>query len=160
MDIYLLASDIANSDTLKKLKAHDEDCRDRIKGAKLRKGAQGLNLTFEEIKDSVSGYARIVYYKSTNGTTNAANCELEQVIEGEFHKGKIEGYARGISAINGSCSAGFHHAGIPNGKFCYYKSDGTFAQAEGIYEGHRCIQMMQLKTFEQAILTKDNAILA
>ena len=160
MDIYLLTDVIPDEmhltrDNMKRL---SEACIDKYLPAKLRKGTvASQQYSFEDLKQGVTGYARIVYYKSNNGTTDPDHCELEQIVEGEFNQGKIEGYSRGISAINGSCSAGFHHDGIPNGKWCYYKADGTFSQTEGIYEGQRCIQAMEIKTFEQPILKKNTA---
>ena len=111
-------------------------------------------MTFEEIKPYVNGYARIIMYKTVNGVPSVENSEIEQVIEGHFTEGLMSGYCRGISAINGGCSTGYHSAGIPQGKFCTYKLDGTFSQQEGIYEGRKCTQPMKLLTFVEPIAKK------
>lgn len=108
-------------------------------------------LVFDDIKEAINGFARIVYYRSVGGDTRPDAYELDKVVEGEFRNGEMEGYCRAISAVNGSCSAGFHKASKPNGKWSYYKYDGTFSQPEGIYEGTKCTQKLQIKSFEQAI---------
>jgi len=46
-----------------------------------------------------------------------------------------EGYVRGLSAIDGSCSAGLHEADVVNGKFICFKNTGESARPEGFYEG-------------------------
>ena len=154
MDIYLLTEQVTKNDIMKKMKDLDTQTRESYMKNKKPTVTTPVKLTFDEIKESVTGFARIVYYKTTGSTVTADNSEIEQVVEGEFVNGKMEGYARGISAINGSCAVGFHSNGIPNGKWCLYHKDGHFTQREGIYEGKRCVQPIQLKTFEQAILPK------
>ena len=135
MDIYLLTEQVTKNDTMKRMKDLDTQTRETYLKVKKPTVTTPVKLTFDEIKDSVTGFARIVYYKSTGTTITAENCEIEQIVEGEFANGKMEGYARGISAINGSCAVGFHSNGIPNGKWCLYHKDGHFTEREGIYEG-------------------------
>ena len=95
-------------------------------------------LKFEDIKDSLNGYARIIYYKASNGNPTPENNEIESIVEGKFSKGLKDGYCRAISALNGSCAVGYHKEGLPFGKWTSYKSDGTFSQPEGLYEGMKC----------------------
>ena len=138
MDIYLLTESVTDSAVLKKMHKVDEETRDpkKVVGSKTQ-------LTFDEIKASVTGYARIINYKVIVGTSGKPDkYELESVVEGEFKHGEMDGYCRAISAINGCCSAGFHEAGKPNGKWSYYRADGTFGQPEGIYEGTKCTQKL------------------
>lgn len=150
MDIYLLTESCTDTAVQKKIKAHDKEVRDL---ADPKKAAAGLksNLLYDDIKEHVTGYARIIHYKQVSGDHKGSSYELESVVEGQFKNGEMHGYCRAISAINGCCSAGFHKAGKPDGKWCYYRYDGTFGQPEGIYEGTKCTQPLKIKTFEQAI---------
>jgi len=95
-------------------------------------------LKFDEIKESLNGFARMVSYKSTNGSPDPQYCEIESVEEGEFKAGLKNGYCRSMSAIDGSCAAGYHKDGIPHGKWTSYKSNGEFALPQGLYEGSNC----------------------
>lgn len=148
MDIYLLAGSVTDTAVLKKMQKVDEEVRDPKKII----GGKTTNLVLDEIKEFVTGFARIINYKVVPGASGKADeYELESVVEGEFKNGEMDGYCRAISAINGCCSAGFHEAGKPNGKWSYYRADGTFGLPEGIYEGQKCTQKLQIKTFEQAI---------
>lgn len=108
-------------------------------------------IQFEDIKESINGFARIVSYKAINGNPSPENNELESVFEGKFKNGLKEGYCRGISAINGSASAGFHQNGIPHGKWTAYKYNGEFSHPQGLYEGTTCTKNIEIKTFEHAI---------
>lgn len=67
-------------------------------------------------------------------------------------KGLKEGYCRGLSAVDGSCAAGYHKNGIPNGKFCQYKADGDFAIPQGIYEGNQCTAKIEIASFMEKIV--------
>ena len=137
------------------MKQLDERVRNLITKPKSVSTTSNERVVFDSIKEYVTGFARIVYYKSVSGVPTAENAELEMIIEGEFKEGLMNGYCRGMSAINGGCSTGFHVAGLPQGKFCSYKLDGTFAQEEGIYEGKKCTQRMQLRDFDRPILKRD-----
>lgn len=157
MDIYLLTESVFNDkDALLQMQKLDGQTRNP-KGIQKSNNSNVIKLeigNFETIKRFVTGYARIIYYKSVSGIPSPDNSEIEMVVEGEFREGLMDGYCRGISAINGSCSVGYHLAGLPQGKFCSYKLDGTFMQQEGIYEGKKITQAMKIKTFEQPIITK------
>ena len=81
-------------------------------------------MVFDDIKEHLNGYARVVYYKrvvQNTGTITKESFELDKVVEGQFVNGEMNGYCRGISAVNGGCFAGFHKNDVPNGKYCYYK---------------------------------------
>lgn len=95
------------------------------KGAKADEKVKFLK--FNDIKDSVTGYGRIIHYKSNNSNPDPAFNELEMIEEGQFVKGMKDGYCRSISAVSGQCAAGFHKAGVPNGKWVSYSSNGEFS---------------------------------
>ena len=82
---------------------------------------------FEDIKGSLTGYARIISYSSNNQNPESQYCELDSITEGHFVNGLKDGYCRGFSAIDGSCAAGFHKEGVPMGKFTSYKANGEFS---------------------------------
>jgi len=77
-------------------------------------------LKFDDIKEHITGYGRMIYYKSNNSNPDPQFNELEKVDEGHFVKGHKDGYCRSLSAINGQCAAGYHKEGIPNGKWVSY----------------------------------------
>ena len=112
-------------------------------------------MQFDDIKESINGFARIISYKAFNGNPEAENNELESVVEGQFKGGLKEGYCRGISAINGSCSAGFHKAGVPSGKWTAYKSTGEFSHPEGFYDGTTCTKNIGITDFNTACAKKE-----
>lgn len=63
----------------------------------------------------------------------------------------MHGYARGISAIDGSCSAGFHESGVVKGKWTSYKSTGEFAKQDGLYEGRILTNPLEIHNFNTRI---------
>ena len=106
---------------------------------------------FDDIKGSLTGWGRMVNYKSSQGTPGAAFNELESVTEGHFVEGLKDGYCRSISAVSGQCAAGFHAEGIPKGKWVSYKSNGTFSHDQGLYEGSTCTQKIEIASFAEKI---------
>jgi hypothetical protein len=141
MDIFILTESIENQEHIKKLKDADEKYRQSLLDKKVTTVFSNTPkefMKFDDIKDSLNGYARIIYYKASNGNPAPENNEIESLVEGKFTKGLKDGYCRGISALNGSCAVGYHKEGLPFGKWCNYKSDGFFAQPEGLYEGIKC----------------------
>mmetsp|Transcript_6802 Transcript_6802/g.11453 ORF Transcript_6802/g.11453 Transcript_6802/m.11453 type:complete len:162 (-) Transcript_6802:112-597(-) len=157
MDIYILVEscqDMAAVDKIKKL--HEKYTQSLLK----KKKAELKNfkpthdyILLDDIKSCLNGFARIVYYKATNGTPEESlQNELISVEEGQFSEGLKSGYCRLISAIDGSCAAGFHIKGIPNGKWTMYKSNGEFALPQGLYEGSNCTQKIEIANFNDRIL--------
>jgi len=122
-------------------------------------------LKFNDIKDSLNGYARIISYKVNQSkeesqynslTPEAKYCELEYVSEGHFRNGLKNGYCRSISANDGSCAVGFHLDGIPQGKWSSYKPNGQLSRPEGLYEGTTCTQQITIHNYETRILKTGN----
>ena len=60
---------------------------------------------------------------------------LDSMHEGQFKQGAKNGYVRGMSAVDGSCSAGIHVENQIKGKFCSYKASGEMSKQEGFYVG-------------------------
>lgn len=156
-DIFLLTESVENKEHLEKFKKATEDYKNWLKPPK--KGIAKLTgstkdkdfIQFEDIKESINGYARIISYKAINGNPESENNELESVFEGKFKNGLKDGYCRGISAINGSASAGFHKEGIPHGKWTAYKYNGEFSHPEGFYEGTTCTKNIGIMSFNEGI---------
>lgn len=149
-DIYILIESIRNNQHIEALhkatEQHDKPLKPVKKNTKSKSPVKAPavvveitdeDLQFDDIKESLNGWARIISYKSIDGY-KTKNCELESVVEGKFKNGLKEGYCRGISAINGSSCAGFNKQGIPHGKWSAYKPTGEFSHPEGLYEGTSC----------------------
>ena len=157
-DIFILTESIENKEHLEQFKKATEQYQAWLNPPKKGKGLMNVVskdkefLQFEDIKSSLNGFCRIVSYKAINGNPEPENNELESVVEGKFKNGLMEGYCRGISAINGSASAGFHKEGIPHGKWTSYKINGEFSHPEGLYEGTTCTKNIGIKTFNEAIV--------
>jgi hypothetical protein len=64
---------------------------------------------YDEIKDSLVGYARIIKYTNNIGDpkSDSESCEIVCVEEGFYMFGLKNGYCRIISAIDGSCECGW-----------------------------------------------------
>ena len=93
-------------------------------------------LKFEDIKASLCGWARFISYQTTNvGSRDPTYKRIDSIFEGQFDQGLKNGYVRGITAIDGSCSAGMHEKDVVNGKFISFKPTGEIARPEGFYEG-------------------------
>ena len=84
-------------------------------------------LRFDDIRDSLTGYGRMVYYKSNHSNPDPVYNELERMEEGHFYRGLKDGYCRSLSAVNGTAAAGFHVNGNPSGKWCAYRANGEFS---------------------------------
>lgn len=143
MDIHILVESVTNYEHMAVLKKIQEEHNNKNKAKKidLKAAAQPppKPLTFDEIKESLNGFARIVYYKSTTTDPSPLYNQIESMTEGEIKNGLMNGYCRSISAIDGSCAVGFHKDGIPNGKWTCYKANGEFSLPQGLYEGSSCI---------------------
>ena len=164
-DIYILIESIENSKHLQALQkateSHDKKplkplkkdnkSKSPVKDKEVVVDILEEDLMFDDIKESLNGWARIISYKAIDGDADK-KCELESVVEGKFKNGLKEGYCRGISAINGSSCAGFNKQGIPHGKWSAYKPSGEFSHPEGLYEGTTCQKNMEIKTFNEGIM--------
>ena len=69
--------------------------------------------------------------------------------EGELYKGRYSGFVRHINAFNGYCKIGYYQEGEPYGKWCEFKSDGSFWQQEGLWKGSDCVRQKKIKDFNQ-----------
>ena len=82
-------------------------------------------IKWHEISASLTGWARIIAYSTLEeGSRDAKNKRLESVYEGRYEAGQKDGYVRGISAVDGSCSAGMYTKDVVNGKYLAFKPDG------------------------------------
>lgn len=67
-------------DKIKKL--NDQYKQSLLKKAKDAKPPTNLIVKFDDIKDSLSGYGRIISYKSNNSSTDPQFNEIDSVVEG------------------------------------------------------------------------------
>mmetsp|Transcript_15780 Transcript_15780/g.24294 ORF Transcript_15780/g.24294 Transcript_15780/m.24294 type:complete len:115 (-) Transcript_15780:4-348(-) len=79
------------------------------------------------------------------------NLEILEIEEGQVLNGEKHGYNRIISALDGSCEAGFFYEDIAKGKHCKYNLDGTFEEPEGLYDGERCTTKIKIANYMQKI---------
>lgn len=87
-DIFLLTESVENKEHLEKFKKATDDYNNWLKppkkGSITRVTRDKDFIQFEDIKESINGYARIVSYKAINGNPESENNELESVFEGKF----------------------------------------------------------------------------
>ena len=151
-DIYILIEKSENMDHMKQVK----ELHEKYQQSLLKKGKSMVNTTkvarpdyvkFDDIKESLTGFARMVSYKNHSDGPNSLYYELDSVVEGQFKEGKRHGFCRGITAIDGSCAVGFHEDGAPKGKWCSYRPNGDFAKPEGLYDGTTCTKQITIQNY-------------
>ena len=91
---------------------------------------------YEDIQEVLTGVGRIVKYVKEK---NTQQCWVMNVTEGQFIKGKQNGFSRRINSNDGSAIIGFYTDGEPFGKWGWYSSNGDLKQPEGIYYCIDCI---------------------
>ena len=87
MDIYILVESVENFEHMGKLKKIQDDYNNRLKPKKTDlKNIQHppKPLKFDEIKESLNGFARIVYYKSSTTDPSPEYCQIESMTEGQI----------------------------------------------------------------------------
>ena len=163
MDIYILVESIddlaiqakmeeANED-YKILHLHAMSKKERELKADLIKKKEPL--VFEDIQEALNGVGRIVHYKAEGKDIhNPLNCTLDKVVEGQFKNGLKDGYTRQISAVDGSCAAGFHKEDIPHGKMIHYLANGEVKGDQGFYKGQTLDSKMIISNFNEGITKK------
>ena len=119
---------------------------------------------WSDIKEGITGYVRMIRYTNHSLPSdidlnkpdvasklinlNSENLEIETVEEGSFKNGLKDGYCRVMQARDGSCEVGFFQKNIPMGKYCMYKSDGTYLLPEGLYEGQgQCKSKIEIANY-------------
>lgn len=119
---------------------------------------------WSDIKEGITGYVRMIRYTNHSLPNEIdlnkqdvatklinlkpENLEIETVEEGSFKKGFKDGYCRVMQARDGSCEVGFFQMNIPMGKYCMYKSDGTYLLQEGLYEGQgQCKSKIEIANY-------------
>jgi len=138
-DIWILVEDVKRNDHIKMIREHEENAKSKDKDASKNQ----TKLKFDDIKDSLTGWARVIIYADLKEQGN----RLESLWEGHFKNGDKDGYVRGLSAVDGSCSVGMHKGDVVDGKFLCFKLNGTCAKPEGFYEGSKLIQELQIQNF-------------
>ena len=106
-DIFLLTESIEDAELQHKLKSIHE--LNSLKPVVQKKTADDFRVTFDEISDVITGYARIITFVNVTEELDMSPAYLQilKVEEGQFEKGQKNGYCRTISAEDGSCEVGF-----------------------------------------------------
>ena len=152
-DIYIVTEELSDENYQGQFQAASEDhvnlakyaTQKEMKAFKILPPKLKLKeqLYFQDIKPELNGICRIINYEKTSEN----KFSVRSLEEGEFQGGEKHGYCRCISSIDGSCSAGFHCNGIPQGKWTLYDINGEFAKPEGLYDGEECEHKMKISHF-------------
>ena len=130
---------------------------DRSSPAPIKKGVtppEVRQVHIDEIKDSLTGYARMIKYSNSRSDpmSDSESCEILGVEEGQYTHGMKNGYCRVISAYDGSAECGWFVNDEVKGKYCKYNREGTYDFPEGFYEGENCTQVMKLANYNHKVL--------
>jgi hypothetical protein len=91
MDIFFLTESVENVDVLRKMKDADDKYKNSLLDKKVHTVFSNSYakefVKFDDIKDSLNGFARMIYYKASNGNPAPENNEIESIVEGKFIKG-------------------------------------------------------------------------
>lgn len=107
--------------------------------------------------EDLNGYGRIIDYRAYNKDFAPENLKIERVKEGRFKKGKMDGYARKFSAMNGgTCFVGFFKEGKADGKHMIMDKDGKVLK-QGMFNDTQQTKDIVLNNFTTKLLkTSDN----
>ena len=109
---------------------------------------------FEDIMNSLNGFARVIKYRSCPAPGSFTNpklidrneLELLSIEEGVFQKGKKAGYCRVLNGETGQAECGFFRNDLPCGKYVKWGPD-QIEVLEGIYKGRSLSQNIGIKSF-------------
>lgn len=112
-------------------------------------------ICYEDIIQSLNGFARIVKYRSCPkpGSPNnpqmmeKKDLELLSMEEGVIKKGKKNGYCRVFDAQSGNVECGFFKNDLPRGKYVKWGTN-QIEKMEGIYKGRTIASNVEIKSFE------------
>lgn len=111
-------------------------------------------VNFEDIMNSLNGFARVVKYRSCPAPGSFTNprfidkSELEvlSIEEGVFRGGKKSGYCRVLNGETGQAECGFFKNDLPSGKYVKWGED-QIEVLEGIYKGRSLATSIGIKSF-------------
>lgn len=163
MDIYILVESIDDLSIQAKIEEANEDYK-ILHWHKMSKQERQMKhdmikkkdpLVFEDIQEELNGVGRIIHYKCEGKDVhNPLHCTLDKMVEGQFKNGVKDGYTRQISAVDGSCAAGFHKEDIPHGKMIHYLANGEVKGDQGFYKGQTLDSKMIISNFNEGITKK------
>lgn len=111
-------------------------------------------INFEDVMSSLSGFARVVKYRSvpTPGAhvnprlMDKKELEVLSIEEGLFKNGKKSGYCRVFNGETGQAQCGFYKNDLPSGKFVRWGDDEIEIE-EGIFKGKSIAKSIGIKSF-------------
>jgi hypothetical protein len=111
-DIYMLVESIEQFEELKKLKIMNDG---EVKGTKTK---DQKIINFEDVVSSLNGYGRIIKWTCIGDDFSPENNVIQQVVEGKFKEGMMDGYCRMIDAsTNEEVHVGYFKEDLPMGKY-------------------------------------------
>lgn len=113
-------------------------------------------LLYDDIKESLTGYARIVsfrcFFTGTDGLPDPTADNVEKynwimtVQEGGIKNGQIDGFNRIFNCYNGFCTFGYYKNGQEYGKYKYF-DNFAFVLAEGNFMGTKLVEEKVIDDF-------------
>lgn len=165
IDIYMLIQSIDDIQELKKLKITREQAEpvrfDKNKKEIVAPKPVAKRVTareqiyFDDIGQALTGYGRIIYYRSNGDINNPMDNSIEFVHEGKFRQGEMDGYCRSFDAIDeGHVEVGFFKDGRSLGKYQEFKINGELI-SQGIKDGDDVIKQVEIADFMTRNLQSD-----
>jgi len=72
----------------------------------------------DDVLHALNGYGRIIFWRCYGDIDKPLDCAIENVQEGRFTEGAMDGYCRSFDAIDeGFVEVGFFKAGVSQGKY-------------------------------------------
>lgn len=114
---------------------------------RVRKYQGHKDFYFDEIRQYLNGFGRMVHFTCHKDLGNPTDLELTMMEEGYFNQGEIDGYGRRITVSdNGFVEVGFFRHGKPLGKYHSFDWDGKTIE-EGIRDGDDKLKDEGIKDF-------------
>ena len=60
------------------------------------------------IENHLTGYGRMIFFHSKDKEMKPENNSLHQIVEGQFKKGKMDGYCRVFDTTYRNCHVGYY----------------------------------------------------
>lgn len=134
-DVEMLVDAVDNYDEIKVLKSKGSS--DKMKSKKKKYDEEPEpSLNLDDIRDSLTGYGRIVKYELVDPEDDFKpnNCKIVQLLEGKFKKGMLDGYGRLVNAESGEVKVGFFKEDFLHGKGQQFTVGQDAADFEGMFE--------------------------
>ena len=147
----MLVESIDKLDEMKKLKILNQ----QGSNIPLKKGQTAETLYLDDFIHALNGFGRIIFWRCFGDVANPLDCAIENVQEGRFRQGAMDGYCRSLDAVDeGFVEVGYFKDGVSQGKYQSFKIDGTLLH-QGIKDGDDMIKEVEIADFNTRNLQSD-----